>query len=170
TNTEQWAIYRMPASARDGLNNEIRMSWILEAGESTRTLDWAFNGFRATEPGCNLLGCNCIPVTVRHPTNMGGGTFVFPLADNTPAEEPELPQLTSLSSTFARAGAPITLQGSDLRRVTRVFFGTSEAQVFFVDSDSQITVLVPANTPGAGVMVTVVGSGGISNGLLFRYK
>jgi len=170
TNTEQWAIYRMPASARDGLNHELRIVWLLEAAEGTRTLDWAWNGLDAAEPGCNLAGCNCRPVTERHDLQTGGGTFQFPLADNTPAEQPAQPQLTSLSSNFARSGARITLNGSALRRTTRVFFGPTEATNFFVDSDAQITALAPENTPGTPVMVTVISDGGISNGLLFRYK
>ena len=96
--------------------------------------------------------------------------FQYPLADNTPAAAPKRPQLSSLSLDFARPGTPIILQGSDLRRVTHVFFGASEADVFYPDSDSQITVLVPANTPGVAASVTVVGNGGISNALQFRYK
>jgi hypothetical protein len=168
--TEQWAIYRVPAEARASLNDQLRMAWQLEAEEGSRTLDWAWNGLDADMPGCNLAGCSCRPVTVRHDPRSGGGVFQYPLADNTPAAEPRRPQLSSLSSAFARPGTPIILQGSDLGRVTRVFFGASEADVFFVDSDSQITVLVPANTPGVAAPVTVVGNGGISDALQFRYK
>ncbi len=167
--TEQWAIYRVPASARASLNNVLRIVWRLGAEEGSRTLDWAWNGLGANLPGCNLAGCNCTPVTVQLDQRTGGGVFQYPLADNTPAEEAQRPQLTSLSSAAARPGSPITLLGLDLRRTTRVFFGTVEAQVFFVDSDSQITVLVPANASGATVQVTVLGNGGISNALQFSY-
>lgn len=168
-NTEQWAIYRSPASARASLNDELRMVWVIEAGEGTRTLDWASNGGAAAAPGCDLGGCNCRPVTVHHDLRRGGGTFTYPLADNT-REEPQRPQLSSIAPPAGAAGFPLSLRGSGLLRTTRVFFGASEAQVFFVDSDAQITVLAPPNASGATVPVTVLGNGGISNALQFRYN
>jgi hypothetical protein len=166
---EQWAIYRSPASARARLNDELRMVWRIEAGEGRRTLDWVHNGFVATNPGCGGAGCNCRPVTVHHDLRRGGGTFRYPLADNS-REEPQRPQLSSISPTAGTAGTPIVLQGSGLDRVTRLFFGASEAQVFFSDSDSRITVLVPANAAGGTVPVSVLGNGGVSNAVQFRYN
>lgn len=167
--SEQWAIFRMPASARASLNGQLRMTWAIEAGEGRRTLDWASNGGNAALPGCNAAGCNCRPVTVHHAPRRGGGNFTYPLADNT-REEPQRPQLSSIVPAAATAGTPIILRGSGLGRVTRLFFGGSEAQVFFVDSDSQITVLAPSNASGATVPVSVLGNGGISNALQFRYN
>ncbi len=49
--TEQWAIYRIPANARASLNNQLRISWQLSAGEGTRTLDWASNGLDRRQSG-----------------------------------------------------------------------------------------------------------------------
>lgn len=167
--SEQWAIFRMPASARASLNGELRMAWAIEAGEGRRTLDWASNGGNAALPGCNAAGCNCRPVTVHDPLRRSGGMFTYPLADNT-RDEPQRPQLASLSPAAATAGTPIILRGSGLSRTTRLFFGASEAHVFFVDSDFQVTVLAPSNAAGATVPVTVIGSGGISNPVQFRYN
>ncbi len=108
-------------------------------------------------------------MTTYHDLRVGGGTFKYTLADNT-KDDPRPPLLSTLSPTAATSGSRMTIQGSRLRRTTRLFFGTSEAQVFHVDSDSQITAIVPQNPSGATVSVTAVNPYGVSNALSFRYN
>lgn len=167
--SEQWAVYRVPASARASLNNKLRINLRIQAGEGMSTLDWVHNAFDATAPGCASFGGNCRPEVVHYPLNTGGSTFTYPLADDG-SKEPELPQLSSLSRTAGSGGDLITLQGTGLRRTTAVFFGTVRADVFAPVGDARIQVSVPKNEVRGNVNVYVQSGGFLSNALQFTYN
>ncbi|WP_228001490.1 beta strand repeat-containing protein [Nocardia australiensis] len=80
-----------------------------------------------------------------------------------------VPSLVSVSpaSGPAAGGNTVVLTGANLTGVTAVLFGGVAASSFTVNSGTQITAVVPA---GVGtVLVTVVGPGGTSNGVLYDY-
>ncbi|WP_280244436.1 IPT/TIG domain-containing protein, partial [Nocardia abscessus] len=65
-------------------------------------------------------------------------------------------------------GNTVTLTGAHLAGATAVHFDRTAATSFTVVSDTRITAMVPAGTPGP-VVVTVTATGGNSNGLLYTF-
>ncbi|WP_280352582.1 IPT/TIG domain-containing protein [Nocardia abscessus] len=65
-------------------------------------------------------------------------------------------------------GNTVTLTGTNLAGATAVHFDRTPATSFTVVSDTRITAVVPAGTPGP-VVVTVTATGGNSNGLLYTF-
>src|SRR5450755_3818901 len=61
----------------------------------------------------------------------------------------QLPQIISLSPASAKAGTQVTIKGSDLKGVSDVRFGTSEAINFNAgaNTDTAISVTVPDSLP-----------------------
>jgi hypothetical protein len=68
----------------------------------------------------------------------------------------------------ASGGTSVTLTGTALTTATAVKFGTTSASSFTVLADSTIVAVAP---PGSGaVQVTVITTGGTSNGLTYTYR
>ncbi|WP_228834827.1 beta strand repeat-containing protein [Nocardia abscessus] len=65
-------------------------------------------------------------------------------------------------------GNTVTLTGANLAGATAVHFDRTPATSFTVVSDTRITAVAPAGTPGP-VVVTVTATGGDSNGLLYTF-
>lgn len=79
------------------------------------------------------------------------------------------PVLTSLVPSVgpAAGNTTVTLNGSGFAGVTAVFFGTSPALTYTVNSATRITAVAPPGT--GGVAVTVRNPGGTSNPLTYTY-
>jgi len=75
-----------------------------------------------------------------------------------PPPPPPPPTITSFDPASGPVGTSVTVTGTGLTGATRVSFGATVASSFTVDSDTQITVIVP---PGAGTSpIKVTTSGG----------
>lgn len=67
------------------------------------------------------------------------------------------PVIESFSPVRGIVGSSVVVRGRGFQKATAVFFGSSPASLFTVDSDIQITALVP---PGAGSLISVQTPGG----------
>jgi hypothetical protein len=144
------------------------------------------NGLNATEAGLcvvtvSLTGNrNYLPITsdsitvrVRSYTLIpvfvfGNGSTGISIASNTPLTKDEdrcitgcVPTLTLSTPYEGAEGDVITLTGTNFLDVRRVIFNVfTDASTFSVDSDTQITVQVPAGlTPGDGAIEVVTARG-----------
>lgn len=73
------------------------------------------------------------------------------------------PMVTSFSPTSGPVGTSVTVTGSGFTQATGVAFGTT-ASSFTVDSDTQITAVVPAGAPPSSkIRVTSAGGPGLSS-------
>jgi hypothetical protein len=92
-------------------------------------------------------------------TTYGGGTadaFIAKFAIGTPL-------VTSVSPNVGpvTGGTPVTITGTNFTSASAVFFGTTAATTFLVNSDTQITAVSPAHAAGT-VDITVQAAGGTS--------
>ncbi|MFL6116906.1 MAG: IPT/TIG domain-containing protein [Catenulispora sp.] len=80
------------------------------------------------------------------------------------------PTLTTINPNQgpAAGGTSVTLTGTALTTTTAVKFGTTNAASFTVLSDTTVVATAPAGS--GAVQVTVVASGGTSNGLTYTYR
>lgn len=80
------------------------------------------------------------------------------------------PTLSSISPNQgpASGGTSVTLTGTALTTTTAVKFGTTNATSFTVLSDTTVVATAPAGS--GAVQVTLVTSGGTSNGLTYTYR
>jgi hypothetical protein len=77
-----------------------------------------------------------------------------------------VPKITSADVYDVAEGDLIILTGLSLNGVTKVYFNIyTEAPNFNVDSDTQISVRVPADLPQGDATIEVVSPGGTSNRL-----
>jgi uncharacterized repeat protein (TIGR03803 family) len=70
------------------------------------------------------------------------------------------PAITTFSPTTGPVGTSVVIHGSGLIQATTVKFGTIVAPGFTVNSDSQITVLVPAGSAPGQVKIAITTPGG----------
>lgn len=80
------------------------------------------------------------------------------------------PTITSLSSTVgpASGGNTVTINGTNLLYTTSVSFGGNAASSFAILSNTEVSAVAPAGTPGA-TTVTVTNSAGTSGTLPYTY-
>ncbi|MEU6587188.1 IPT/TIG domain-containing protein [Nocardia sp. NPDC046763] len=80
-----------------------------------------------------------------------------------------VPTITSISpiSGPTAGGDTVAIIGTGFTGPLTVQFGTT-ATIFTVNSATQITAVAPAGSPGT-VQITVIGSGGASNGISYTY-
>ena len=78
----------------------------------------------------------------------------------------QLPTLTGFSPDSGAAGSAVVVTGNSLTQTTKVKFGGGKPASFVVDSDSQITVTVPADAKPGRIHVTTSG-GTVSTSELF---
>jgi uncharacterized repeat protein (TIGR03803 family) len=72
------------------------------------------------------------------------------------------PAITTFSPTTGPVGTSVVIHGSGLIQATTVKFGTIVAPGFTVNSDSQITALVPAGSVPGQVKISITTPGGIA--------
>ncbi len=85
-----------------------------------------------------------------------------------PPPPPPVPTITSFTPASGPVGTAVTITGTGLTGATDVSFGTVSASSFTVDSDTQITALVPAGFDKAIILVTTPGGTAKSVGMNFR--
>ena len=85
-----------------------------------------------------------------------------------PPPPPPVPTITSFTPASGPVGTAVTITGTGLTGATDVSFGTVPASSFTVDSDTQITALVPAGFDKAIILVTTPGGTAKSVGMNFR--
>jgi len=113
---------------------------------------------------------NFVVVVVEVPSNPVTGITIAP---TTPiVKGPDVctsgcvPTLTSADVYDVAEGDLIILTGTNLQTVTKVYFNIyTEAPNFTADSDTQISVRVPADLPQGDATIEVVSPGGTSNRL-----
>jgi hypothetical protein len=88
-----------------------------------------------------------------------------------PPPPPGAPVISAVSPASGppAGGTSITISGTGFTGATAVDFGTTPATSFTVESDSQITAVVPAGTGAAGVVVTTP-AGASAAGATFTYE
>jgi uncharacterized repeat protein (TIGR03803 family) len=70
------------------------------------------------------------------------------------------PAITSFSPTTGPVGTSVVIHGSGLTQATTVKFGTVVAPTVTVNSDSQVTALVPAGSAPGAVKIAIITPGG----------
>jgi len=81
--------------------------------------------------------------------------------------KPAAPVVSSVSPSSGSAGSSVALDGTGLTGATGVEFGSTAAESFTVDSDTQITAVVPAGEGAVEVVVTT--PAGVSAGVSFSF-
>lgn len=106
--------------------------------------------------------------TVRVAVTTGAGTSTQ--AVNFTYVTVSAPTITSLSPTSGppSGGTTVTINGTNLLYTTGVSFGGNAASSFAVLSNTQVSAIAPAGTPGA-TTVTVTNSAGTSGTLPYTY-
>jgi hypothetical protein len=80
----------------------------------------------------------------------------------TPPPPPPVPSITSFSPTSGVVGTTVTITGSSFTGTTSVSFNATQATTFSVDSDTQITTVVPNGATNGRITVTNPGGTGKS--------
>jgi uncharacterized repeat protein (TIGR02543 family) len=128
------------------------------------------NYLPATSAQVTVRVRNFVVVVVEVPSNPVTGITIAP---TTPiVKGPDVctsgcvPTLTSADVYDVAEGDLIILTGTNLQTVTKVYFNIyTEAPNFTADSDTQISVRVPADLPQGDATIEVVSPGGTSNRL-----
>lgn len=94
------------------------------------------------------------PLTRVNPGSTRYPAAVLTPSGSTPAVEPVL---TSVTPNSAAADDEVVLAGTGLTGATQVRFGSANAASFTVDSDTQITAVVPAGAPGSAAVKVIKG-------------
>lgn len=92
------------------------------------------------------------------------GTSANSAADVYTFELAPAPAITALAPTHgpASGGSSVTITGSNFTGATAVKFGVATSGSFSVGSNTQISAVAPAGTPGSTVNVTVITASGTS--------
>jgi len=75
----------------------------------------------------------------------------------TSAPPPSAPTITSFDPTSGPVGTSVTVTGTGFTGATSVSFGAFAATSYTVDSDTQITAVVPSGFAHAPIKVTTAG-------------
>ena len=105
---------------------------------------------KATVPAGATTG----PISVVTPAGTTHSSTTFKL----------LPKITGFTPTGGMAGASVVITGTNLTGTTAVKIGTIPATSFTVDSDTQITLLVPSTAVSATISVVTPDGTAISTG------
>ncbi|MFE9310697.1 IPT/TIG domain-containing protein [Streptomyces sp. NPDC088353] len=127
-----------------------------------------------TKPATSVTNVSPTQVTAVSPSGAGsvGVTLTTPGGTSNPVSffyvgAPFKSSLSTSSGPLA-GGNTITVNGTGLSTATSVSFGGNSATPT-VNSDSSISVVVPAGTAAGPVSVTVTTAGGSNNGLSYTY-
>ena len=104
------------------------------------------------------FGATTGPVTVTTP----GGVLQSPTGFTVGSAPPPVPVISSFSPTSGPVGTAVTVTDSGFTGATAVSFGAFPATSFTVDSDTQITCVVPSGFAHAPIKVTTPGGTGKS--------
>jgi hypothetical protein len=99
------------------------------------------------------VGATTGVVSVTTPSGVAQSPTVFTIG----SAPPPVPSITSFSPTSGPAGTTVTVTGSGFTGATNVNFGAIAATSFTVDSDVQITVVVPSGFAHSPIKVTTPG-------------
>ncbi len=75
-----------------------------------------------------------------------------------------LPQITSFTPTSGPVGTSVILTGVSLTQTLKITFGGVSATSFTVNSDTQVTVTVPAGAKSGKIAITTAGGSATSSG------
>jgi uncharacterized repeat protein (TIGR03803 family) len=73
-----------------------------------------------------------------------------------------LPTITTFTPPTGPIGTPVTITGTGLTQTTKVMFGNINAKEFTVDSDQEVTAIVPAGATKAPIYITTKGGTAVS--------
>jgi uncharacterized repeat protein (TIGR03803 family) len=97
---------------------------------------------------------NTGPVTVSTPRGKLSSNQIFRVT----------PQILSFSPVSGQVGTSVTIKGVSLTRTSRVTFGGVVASNFTVDSDSEVTAIVPIGAKTGKIVITTKGGSVTSSG------
>jgi uncharacterized repeat protein (TIGR03803 family) len=99
-------------------------------------------------------GATTGPVTVSFASGNLGSSQIFRV----------VPSITSFTPTSGPVGTAVSITGISLTQTTKVTFGGSKAAQFTVNSDTQVTAIVPAGANKTGkIVITTPGGTAISH-------
>ena len=99
------------------------------------------------------------PITV---ATLGNGTIATATAFTVTLPPPPPPTITSFDPASGPVGSAVVITGTGFTGATAVNFGTLAATSFTIDSDTQITAIVPAGFAHSPIKVTTAGGTGKS--------
>ncbi len=108
----------------------------------------------ATAPAATAAGAVDVTVTVCGTGGQGCATSVIRAADRFGYLPPPAVSSVSAAGSSSVAGASVTIEGAGFTTATQVDFGSTPAAGFTIDSDRQITAVLPAGAGTADVSVT----------------
>jgi uncharacterized repeat protein (TIGR03803 family) len=123
----------------------------------TGTTAVSFNGTPAAT--FNVLSNTYMTATVPNGATSGFITVTTPsgtLTSNKPFQVN--PQITSFNPTSGAVGTSVVITGVSLSQTSKITFNSVVATSFTVDSDTQVTVTVPAGATGAKIGLTTTGA------------
>jgi uncharacterized repeat protein (TIGR03803 family) len=123
----------------------------------TGTTAVSFNGTPAA--AFNVLTDTFLTATVPNGATTGFITVTTPSGTLTSNRQFQVkPQITSFSPTSGPVGTSVVVTGVSLSQTSKITFNSVVATSFTVDSDTQVTVTVPAGATTAKIGVTTTGA------------
>ncbi len=123
----------------------------------TGTTAVSFNGTPAAT--FSVLSNTYLTATVPDGATTGLITVTTPSATLTSNKQFQVtPQITSISPTSGPAGTSVVITGVSLSQTSKITFNSELATDFTVNSDTQVTVTVPAGATTAKIGVTTTGA------------
>ena len=106
-----------------------------------------------------MLSNTYLTATVPDGATTGLITVTTPSATLTSNKQFQVtPQITSISPTSGPAGTSVVITGVSLSQTSKITFNSELATDFTVNSDTQVTVTVPAGATTAKIGVTTTGA------------
>ena len=148
-----------------GLGPFVRLQSTLDkVGTSIRILGQGLTGttavsFNGTSATFRVWSDTYLAATVPSGATTGSVTVTTPTGTLTSNQEFRVhPVILGVSAASGAAGTPVVITGTSFTQTTKVTFGGGKATASFtVDSDSQVTAIVPAGAPSGYIVLTTAG-------------
>ena len=132
-------------------------------GGLTGTSNVSFNGTSAT---FTVVSDTYLTATVPSEATTGVVTVTTPSGTLTSNQNFRVkPVILSFSPTSGPAGTPVTITGNSLTQTIRVGFDWLKAASFTVNSDTQVTAVVPTGATTGRVQIRTMGGLAVSGGV-----
>ena len=111
-------------------------------------------GLNATDSNSAEQTAGSIGLRLKNEDASGSETFGFQSFQATALGSSPAPSISGFSPTSGAVGSSVTISGSHFTGATGVSFGGTDASVFTVNSDAQITATVPSGASSGPISVT----------------
>ncbi len=155
-----------------GLGPFVRLlPTVRKVGETVGILGQGFTGttvvsFNGTSANFTIDSDAYLEATVPSGATSGSLTVTTPggiLASNTQFRV--MPKILTFNPTSGPVGTPVAITGNSFTQTTRVSFAGVKAAGFTVDSDTQVTAVVPAGAKAGHIQVRTMGGVAVSSGV-----